>query len=122
MRSNCGGYELLFWDIEKMCQEPSGVSLLKPTEWATETVKFGWHVQGIYPRGTDGTHINIVNKSPCGNYLITGDDWCLMRIFNNPCLSGHRPRSYRAHSEFVTNAIYSNNKIFSVGGYDQTLM
>jgi len=122
MRSNCGGYELLFWDIEKMCQDPSGRSNLQNVEWATETVKFGWQVQGIYPAGTDGTHINCVNKSPCGQYLITGDDWCLLRIFNNPCLSGHKPRSFRGHSEFVTNCIFVGDKIFTVGGYDQTLM
>lgn len=122
IRSNCGAYELLFFDVDTLSQDPSGASNLKNTAWATCTVKFGWHVQGIYPKGTDGTHVNRVNCNEDGTYLISGDDWCLLRIFNNPCLMGHRPRSYRGHSEFVTNCVFAGDKIFSVGGYDQTLM
>lgn len=108
--------------METNTQDPSGRSNTKEVEWVSDTVKFGWHVQGIYPKATDGTHINSVNRSVDGSLLVTGDDWCLMRIFNNPCLTGHRPRSYRGHSEFVTNAVFAGNKIFTVGGYDQTLM
>lgn len=122
IRSNCGAYELLFWNIKTLQFDPYGGKVTKDFKWATETTKFGWHVQGIYPKGTDGTHVNRVSASPDGQYLITGDDWCLLRIFNNPCLVGHRPLSYRGHSEFVTNCIFAGNKIFSVGGYDQTLM
>lgn len=63
IRSNCGAYELLFFDAETFQHETSGASNLKDTQWATCTVKLGWHVQGIYPKGTDGTHVNRVN---CG--------------------------------------------------------
>lgn len=122
IRTNDGAYELLFWEVDAFRQEPNGKSLLTPVEWATDTVKLGWHVQGVYPKGTDGTHINSVNRNEDGSLLVTGDDWCLMRIFNNPCLVGHRPRSYRGHSEFVTNAVFNGGKIYTVGGYDQTLM
>lgn len=122
IRSNCGAYELLFWDMDSMSQDTSGKTNSKDCDWCTSTVKFGWHVQGVYPKGTDGTHVNRVNQSADGQYLVTGDDWCLMRVFNNPCLTGHRPRSYRGHSEFVTNCVFAGDKIFSVGGYDQTLM
>lgn len=90
--------------------------------WASKTVKFSWHVDGIYPRGTDGTHINKVNGNESGSLLVSGDDWCNVRVFRDPCRPGNAPRTYRGHSEFVTNCMFHGNRIFSVGGYDQTLM
>lgn len=125
MRSNSGDYELLFWTVGEdgcIAQDPSGASNTTSVAFASQTVKFSWHVEGVYPRGTDGTHINRVNGSPCGGLLVTGDDWCNVRIFRNPCRKGNNPRTYRGHSEFVTNCIFNGNRIFSVGGYDQTLM
>ena len=122
LRTNCGAYELLFWTIPACDQDKSGKSNTVGTDWATKTVKFSWHVNGIYPKGTDGTHINCVTGNPDGSLLAAGDDWCLVRIFNDPCLPGHQPRSFRGHSEFVSGIIFHGDYIMSVGGYDQTLM
>jgi len=91
-------------------------------KFASQHVKFGWHVEGIFPRGTDGSHINRVNGSPDGNLLITGDDWCNVRLFRDPVRPGHKCRTYRGHSEFVTNCIFKGDRIFTVGGFDQTVM
>ena len=63
IRSSCGAYELLFFDPEGLTQVPGGASATTSTTWANHTVKFGWFVEGIYPAGTDGTHINIVDMS-----------------------------------------------------------
>jgi len=85
IRSNCGAYELLFFDkASGWSQDASGRSNTTGTQWATNTVKFGWHVEGIYPKGTDGTHINGVNSSADGNLIATGDDYGLVNIFRNP--------------------------------------
>jgi len=63
IRSSCGAYELLFWDPNGKKQVPGGASATTSTKWSSHTVKFGWFVDGIYPSGTDGSHINIVEMS-----------------------------------------------------------
>merc|ERR1712195_226886 len=50
------------------------------------TVKFSWHVDGIFPRGTDGSHINSVSGNKDGSLIVTGDDWCNVRIFRDPVI------------------------------------
>ena len=92
-------------------------------KFATQTAKFGWCVDGIFPRGVDGTHINSVCGSPDGSLICTGDDYGLVRIFNNPCRPGSKPRSFRGHSEHVVRVVMPCDKtIFSIGGQDKTLL
>ena len=66
IRSVCGAHELLFFNALTCIQDPSGASNTVGTEWATNSAKFGWLVDGVFPTGTDGTHINHVAFS--GNY------------------------------------------------------
>jgi len=124
IRSNCGAYELLFFDIPDCVQDKNGRSNTTGTVWATQTVKFGWHVEGIYPKGTDGTHINGVCGSHDGQLLVTADDYGLVCLFRDPCRPKHQPRCFRGHSEHVVRACFSpdDGHIFSIGGLDQTLM
>lgn len=84
IRSNCGAYELLFFKTDSMDQDKSGRSNTTSVAWATETAHFGWHVDGIFPSGTDGTHINGVAGSSDGNLLACGDDYGLVQVFRNP--------------------------------------
>merc|ERR1712216_402798 len=74
MRSNSGDYELLFWDASTTDykQNASGRSDYKDTEWATQSAKMAWTVEGIYPKGVDGTYVNSVCGSNDGNYICTG--------------------------------------------------
>ena len=60
IRSVCGGYELLFFDMLSGKQDKAGASNTTVVTWASQTCKLGWSVQGIYPMGADGTHINSV--------------------------------------------------------------
>merc|ERR1712032_290776 len=124
IRTNCGAYELLFWKVEEGAQDPSGKSNTTGVDWASSTVKFGWNVEGIYPKGTDGTHINGVCGSSDGRLLACGDDYGLVTIFRDPCRMGGKPRSFRGHSEHVVRTMFSPDDcyLWSVGGYDQTLM
>jgi WD40 repeat protein len=124
IRSNCGAYELLFFKMDDCSQDPSGRSNTTGVTWATETAKFSWNVEGIFPSGTDGTHINGVNGSKSGMLIAAGDDYGLVQIYRNPAREGAQPRSMRGHSEHVTRVAFSNNDdfLFSIGGYDQTLM
>jgi WD40 repeat protein len=124
IRSNCGAYELLFFTIPDCQQDKSGRSNTTSVEWATKTVKFSWDTEGIYPSGTDGTHINSVCGSADKQLLATGDDYGLVNLFRDPCRKGGLPRSLRGHSEHVVRVKFSadDSRLFSIGGYDQTLM
>jgi microtubule-associated protein-like 1/2 len=124
LRSCCGAHELLFHFADTCKQDPSGATNTKETVWATGHAKFGWLVDGIFPSGTDGTHINGVSFSKDGQFIATGDDYGLVNVFRNPCRMGSVPISLRGHSEHVVRAEFHKNDsyLFSVGGYDQTLM
>ena len=124
IRSVCGAHELLFFDGNSYNQDTSGATNTVETEWATSHAKYGWLVDGIFPSGTDGTHINSVDFSKDHSLIATGDDYGLVNIFRNPCRGGHKPISLRGHSEHVVRVLFHKNDsyLFSVGGYDQTLM
>lgn len=122
IRSNCGAYELLFFDVEKGEQEQNGPSLLKDADWATQTTHFGWYVDGIFPKGTDGTHINGVNWSNDRTLIACGDDYGLVQLFRSPAREGCHPISLRGHSEHVVRVVFVGDNLVSVGGQDKTVM
>ena len=124
IRSVCGAHELLFHRGDTYLQDPSGASNTKAILWQTAHAKYGWLVEGIFPSGTDGTHINGVDLSKDGSLFATGDDYGLVNVFRNPVRFGHSPISLRGHSEHVVRVAFNSNDtyLFSVGGYDQTLM
>lgn len=124
IRSVCGAHELLFFDGDSFEQDTSGASNTVETVWATSSAKYGWLVSGIFPACTDGTHINHVDFSPCGNYIVTGDDYGLVNVWRNPARKGATPKSLRGHSEHVVRTYFAKggDYIISVGGYDKTIM
>lgn len=122
IRSNCGAYELLYFNTKTGVRvTPSAVT---SKEWHTETCKFGWNVEGIYPSGTDGTHINGVDTTKSRELLATGDDYGLVNFYRSPAREDHKARSYRGHSEHVTRVKFMADDKFciSTGGYDQTVI
>jgi len=125
IRSNCGGYELLFFDVDAKIQDKHGPSNTAGVDWATQTTKLGWNVEFIYPEGCDGTHINSVDMCHDLNLIACGDDYGLVNIYRNPVRSReHQARSFRAHSEHVTAVRFSSegDHIVSVGGMDRTVI
>jgi len=121
IRSSCGAYELLFFDVENKKQDPSGASNTTSTTWTNHTVKFGWFVDGIFPAGTDGSHVNIVEMSKDQTLIATGDDYGLVNLYRSPCREDHIARSYRGHSEHVTNIKIHGEQsetMCSLGGQD----
>ena len=126
IRSVCNAYELLFFMVPDGTQDPSGASNTTGTDWASQHCNFGWCVDGLFPKGTHGTHINGVDINEDQTVICAGDDYGLVQIFRNPCRKGSMPRSYRAHSEHGVRAKFGRGGLagylFSVGGYDQTML
>ena len=124
IRSVCGAYELLFFKgAGKAWQrDPSGASNTIETTWTNQTCKFGWSVQGIFPPGCDGSHINSVCMSSDQKLIASGDDYGLVCLYRNPLLEGNDSGKYRGHSEFVTHVAFSDDckYLWSTGGQDQT--
>ena len=138
LQSTCGAYELLFWDLNTGKQITSGATMLRDERWSSWTCNLGWPVQGIYPKCTDGTFINSVdrsnlsvnrtifkddNRSP---YLLAaGNDNGKVALYNYPCtIKSSKFVEGRGHSSHVTNVRWSedDNYIISVGGEDQCVM
>tara|TARA_B110000285_G_scaffold120027_1_gene135798 strand:- start:253 stop:570 length:318 start_codon:yes stop_codon:yes gene_type:complete len=104
-----------------LTQDPSGRSNTVPTVWHSTTVKFGWNVDGIFPKGEDGSFINAVSGNPEGDMILTGDDFGNVRIFRDPVRKGSKCRTFKGHSSFVTNVLIKGDRIFSAGGEDKTV-
>jgi len=124
IHSNCGAYELLFFQIPGCKQDPSGGSSTRDEEWSNWSLRIGWPVQGIYPDGTDGSHVNGTDRSKSGEILATADDWGNVNLFRYPNMEGAEYKAYCGHSEHVVRALFGQDdkRLFSVGGYDQTVM
>lgn len=126
LKSVCIGYELLFFTIPDCEQDTSGASNTVETLWASQHCKFGWNVDGIFPKETSGDHINCVDMSEDQSLIATGDDFGLINIFRNPARKGVPCRSFLAHSEHVMRVKFGRGDlsgyVFSVGGQDQALM
>jgi WD40 repeat protein len=81
-------------------------------------------VQGVFPPGVDGTHVNGVDRNPEKSLIVTGDDWGMVNLYRYPCLEGAKNKAFRAHSSHVVRTRFNakGDYVYSVGGYDSTLM
>lgn len=138
LQSTCGAYELLFWDLNTGKQITSGATMLRDQRWATWTCNLGWPVQGIYPKVTDGTFINAVDRSKMSingtqskrdtksPYLLAaGNDNGKVAVYNYPCVvKSSEFVEGKGHSSHVTTVRWSTDDryIISVGGEDQCVM
>lgn len=130
LHSNCGAYELLFWDGNNGKQVPGGATQLKDEEWATWTSVIGWPVQGVYPPYADGTDINAVDRSKkkFGNneyqIIASADDFGMVKLLRYPCLDKHAESVVgKGHCSHVTNVRFTSDdqRVVSVGGDDQCI-
>ena len=131
IHTNCGAYELLFWNGDTGKQITGGATAFKDEEWASWTLVIGWPVQGIYPPTSDGTDVNGVCRSvrKFGNdeyqLVATADDFSLVKVYRYPCLKkGAQGVIGKGHSSHVTNVRFTPNDgyLISIGGDDQCVM
>ncbi len=125
LRSVCGAYEKLYFNVKTKEFDSYGLTSTKDMDWETHTAKVGWNVEGIYPSGEDGSHINGVNFSPDGSLIATADDFGLLNIYRYPCVNlKHKAKSYGGHSEHVVRCVFNHDgtKLFTIGGNDKTIV
>ena len=68
--------------------------------------------------------MNGVDRDPSKTLLSTGDDWGFVNLYRYPCLEGGKSKAFRAHSSHVVRTKFSADGefLYSVGGFDKTLM
>ncbi|KAL0217034.1 hypothetical protein RCL1_007517 [Eukaryota sp. TZLM3-RCL] len=124
LQSMCGGYELLFWDVETGTQNKNA-SYFANIEWATYSPVVGYGVQGIFKPYQKGTDINTVARSNNEKYLVTGTDNGTVELFNWPVLHKHAERRlFYGHSAHLTHVSFTHDDsyIVSLGGRDCVMM
>ncbi|CAM9390000.1 unnamed protein product, partial [Discosporangium mesarthrocarpum] len=117
IQSNCGAYELLFWDTSGT--QIRSASLLRDAVWSTFTCTLGWPVQGVWHEGSDGTR-----HQPSG-VVVTGDDFGGVSLLRYPCVSRQALRKvYTAHSGHVTAVRFTWDLgfVISAGGGDRCVI
>jgi len=124
LQSNCGGYELLFYNTIDGTHNPSASSV-KNVEWESWTCPLGWPVQGIWQEEDEGgANINSVHRSNSKDLVAAADELGRVRLYNYPCLeSGAAFVEGRGHSSHVTNVRFNKTDSFlvTVGGNDRTV-
>ena len=107
LRSNCGAYELLFWNIPEMVQDKNGATNTRDIGWASAKCKIQYGSMGIFPEGEDFTHVNSVTLTNDGRYLIDGDDWGLVNVFNYPAPYGSKSQALSLRYVYNVGVIQS---------------
>lgn len=125
VQSNCGAYEVLYWDAKTGRQ---ACSSQRDTRWAKWTCTLGFPVMGVFPQASDGTDVNSLCRSftsrdvarqgalsdmdplaeRSGRYVVTGDDGGGVRLYAYPCVAARALcRTYRAHSAHVASVRFA---------------
>ena len=90
-------------------------------EW---TAPLGWPVLGCYPRHSDATDINSVDKSSDSSLLATADASGLVSLYRWPCAQQLPPKTYRGHGGAVAMCRFTpdGSHLCSVGDQDRCLL
>ena len=65
------------------------------------TAPLGWPVLGCYPKHSDATDINSVDKSPDSSLLATADQSGLVSLYRWPCNQQIPCKTYKGHGGSV---------------------
>jgi len=120
MRSCSTLYEMIYFNMVAMVEDINGSVNTKNEEWATETCKVGCNVKGIL----DKDEVNSINISEDKQLIVVGANDGVINIYKYPCLEGGKAKRLYGHTEHVNRVKFGLNGkyIFSIGGYDKTLM
>jgi microtubule-associated protein-like 1/2 len=74
IRSVCFGNELHYFKMDTFAHDINGPTNTLDLVWYSQTAKFGWLVEGIFPAGVDATFINTIEFNKEEDLVATGDD------------------------------------------------
>jgi echinoderm microtubule-associated protein-like 6 len=121
LQTNDGAYEILYWDSSYLVgRQHSSAFDMRDVDWHTFSCVLGWPVQGIWPKDSDGTDVNAVDRSNSKTLIVTAEDTFAVRLMRYPCLKGCDARTYAGHMSHVMNVRFTANdsRVISVGGND----
>jgi len=94
--------------------------------WLTFTCVLGWPMQEIWPAGGDGTDVNSSCVGAAKKFVITGDDFGKVNVFNYPVIvKGSACLEGVGHSSHVTNVRFKGREekeVVSTGGGDRCVI
>ena len=126
IQSNCGAYEILYWDVRSGRQIRNTLdSLEADTDWDTWTCVLGFPVMGIWNAGSDGTDVNSCDVDEKKKLIVTADDFGNVNLMRYPAVAKcAAKKSYGGHAAHVMNTRFLKNGKFvvSVGGKDRAVM
>ncbi|GMH99995.1 hypothetical protein TrVE_jg4710 [Triparma verrucosa] len=124
-QSNCGAYELCFFEADTGMYIPAA-SRLNKTRWESQTSVLGWGVQGCWPAQNDGTEItacdvNLVNEY--GNVVTAwGDNFGRLRLARYPTLSSFcGQKKFRGHCGHIVKVRWAggDSHLLTMGSKDK---
>ena len=124
MQLNNSSYEILYYDSRSGKQLTSGASQNRDELWDSWSCIIGWPVQGIFPAASDGSDVNMVDRSANRDVLVTAEDFGKVKLFNYPVVT---PKAlfnkYGGHSAHVTNVkfLQDNSYVISTGGGEKSI-
>ena len=123
IQSNCGAYEILYWDVKRGAQIRSTMdSLEADTDFATWTCVLGFPVMGVWPVDSDGTDVNSLDVCKRRELIVTADDFGGVNLMRWPAVAKAAARKvYGGHAAHVMNVRFSadDEYVVSVGGKDR---
>ncbi|EQC40263.1 hypothetical protein SDRG_02167 [Saprolegnia diclina VS20] len=122
LRSNCGGYELLFADLTTGSHVASATALKNQT-WHTCSTIFNWSNQGAWPPSAKKTSVSASTTN--GSSLVVGDTQGALKLFRFPCVRDGLPsKSFFGHAGSIQALSFTQNKshLLSVGLNDHAVM
>ena len=162
LQSSSGDYELLYWqgphsskyrdrhvqagsprkgyygallgeEKDRKWEQYRDMTDLCDHEWETWTCTLGFPVTGIWPKYSDGTDVNSVDRSKSKKLLATCEDTFKVVLFKYPCLRGPEPKlvaaaepwrcarkEFSGHMSHVQCVKWNrdDSRLFSAGGKD----
>ena len=116
--------DLKFYTVETGDCLPDGKSELKSVKWASWTSHKGWPVQGLAQMPSEDPFLTCVVRAHSKPLVAVGNCWGIIELYTYPNAPEATPKSTKAHSLEVANAVWLQNDslVVTAGGHDLALM
>ena len=115
IQSNCGGYELHFFNAVDG-EHVHSPSICKDVTWNTQNCTLGWSIQAIWPEYLDGIDILSTDRSKNKKYVVSSDESGAIKLFRYPVLQKGAEYVLVAfgHTTMCTKARFNSNDTYLI--------